>query len=354
MTTTNEKEFTLPHVTLIKVGYDAEPSAFTVRALRQQVNANASAVPTSLGGGNHGHLGAVMTAAQYTAATGGAAAAVAAYNAPNRPANPQFHGTAAVVAGQQATYTREKETYLTHTALTRQIKSQLITAINPVYIAALAHEQTGYANVMIPQILDHLETNYGTINQDDLTQNALELEAEWDPETPIETVFTKVLQCQRFATAGGDPISDLTVLRNTLDVFERSGALEDAITDWRKKAVADRTWTNFQTHFKQANRECKRKATSKEAGYAAANAASATTNTAPVQAAAAPTNDSKMHYCWTHGYGFNASHTSASCTNKAAGHIDTATVDNMQGGNNKIRRRRGEQAVYRPPNANQN
>ena len=128
MTTTNEKEFTPPHITLIKVGYEEAPTAFTVRELRRQVNTNASAIPSCLGGGNHGHLGAVMTAAQFTLASGG----TVAYNAPARPVDPQFHLAAAVVAAQQAMHTREKETWLTHTVITRQIKSQLLTAINPV------------------------------------------------------------------------------------------------------------------------------------------------------------------------------------------------------------------------------
>ena len=43
-----------------------------------------------------------------------------------------------------------------------------------------------------------------------------------------------------------------------------------------------------------------------------------------------------MYYCWTHGLGKNRNHTSATCNNKAEGHKDEATADNMLGGNNKI------------------
>ena len=351
MTTPNDKEFTLPFPTLTKLGYDEEPTAFTVRLLRREINANASAVPTTLGGGNHGHLGATMTAAEYTAATGGAAAAVPAYNAPQRPANPVFAGPAAVVAASQATYKRAHETWATHLAITRQIKSQLLQAVNPVYIESLCDEQMGYTNVTISNILTHLQTNYGTITQDDLTKNALELDTDWDPETPIETVMAKAIQCQRFATAGGDPISDATVLRHMLAVFERSGVLDDAIKDWRKLTPANRTWANAQVHFKRANKERKRQATSKETGYAAANAASRAPAPAPAPTQGNPTTSTTMHYCWSHGLGFNPNHTSATCTNRAQGHVETATVENMQGRNNKIRRKRGEQAIYRPPNA---
>ena len=133
-------------------------------------------------------------------------------------------------------------------------------------------------------------------------------------------------------------------------VFERSGVLDDAIKDWHKLTPTNRTWANAQVHFKRANKERKRQATSKEAGYAAANAASRAPATTPAPNQGTPTTGTTMHYCWSHGLGFNPNHTSATCTNRAQGHVETATVENMQGGNNKIRCKRTEQAIYRPPN----
>jgi hypothetical protein len=37
-------------------------------------------------------------------------------------------------------------------------------------------------------------------------------------------------------------------------------------------------------------------------------------------------------YCWTHGSTANSAHTSATCRNKAPGHVDTATWRNKCGG----------------------
>lgn len=64
------------------------------------------------------------------------------------------------------------------------------------------------------------------------------------------------------------------------------------------------------------------------------------------------TNHGDIHgrgYCWTHGYGTNPNHTSCTCKNKAPGHRNDATLENMFGGNNTITRNRGEPAVYRAP-----
>ena len=63
-TTSTTKEFTLPHPTLDKVGENEPPTAFTLRALRRQLYANATSVDTTLGGGGHGHLGIVMDASR--------------------------------------------------------------------------------------------------------------------------------------------------------------------------------------------------------------------------------------------------------------------------------------------------
>jgi len=63
-------------------------------------------------------------------------------------------------------------------------------------------------------------------------------------------------------------------------------------------------------------------------------------NALPVQPApptAITTNNGiSMYYCWTHGLGFNRTHTSATCSNLANGHCLNATVKNMPGSNNTI------------------
>ena len=59
-----------------------------------------------------------------------------------------------------------------------------------------------------------------------------------------------------------------------------------------------------------------------------------------------------MFYCWTHGLSTNAQHTSLTCNKKADGHVDDATADKMQGGNNTIRRNKGERPIFVRPQRN--
>jgi ABC-type transporter Mla subunit MlaD len=46
-------------------------------------------------------------------------------------------------------------------------------------------------------------------------------------------------------------------------------------------------------------------------------------------------NGDNGNYCWTHGYKVNRSHTSATCSNKAQGHKDTATRADTMGGSTR-------------------
>jgi hypothetical protein len=43
-----------------------------------------------------------------------------------------------------------------------------------------------------------------------------------------------------------------------------------------------------------------------------------------------------LFYCWTHGLSKNVAHTSQTCESKATGHYDDATLENCNGGINKI------------------
>ncbi len=74
----------------------------------------------------------------------------------------------------------------------------------------------------------------------------------------------------------------------------------------------------------------------------------------PVQTDAPNTNSNTaggntgIFYCWTHGMTFSAAHTSATCAHKNEGHKDNATLRNMQGGLNKIPRKRNERPYTAP------
>jgi hypothetical protein len=197
-------------------------------------------------------------------------------------------------------------------------------------------------------MLHHLQTHDGTITQDNLETNHHRLFTEWTPDHPIEDLWLRIREVQHFATAGGEAISDSTVLRLTLEVLEKTGVLLTATERWRE--TDNTTWNlpAFQEHFTKADKERRRKLTAQTAGYHGAHAAT-TTPTTTNATSPAPTTTTHtalpfsvntagctMWYCWSHGLGRNHAHTSATCQHKLPGHQDTATVLNRMGGSNII------------------
>ena len=60
-----------------------------------------------------------------------------------------------------------------------------------LYYKTLNHAHTGYANITLRQLLDHLVTTYAAIDQFDMEKNQGKMTARYDPNAPIETLFEK-------------------------------------------------------------------------------------------------------------------------------------------------------------------
>ena len=331
---------------LTKFPQDKRPNAYHVRLLKKELSANAMGIATSLGGGHYGHTGLLLPAAEYAALPNSAPFVI-----PGRPDLPALGGGAGAAASinAQTTYRDQTHTYDLCHAVIRGLKAQLMEAVPRIYIEAVESPDYGFATVTLETILTHLRTTYGTITQDDLQENLEKLEAAWNPETTIEALFSRAQKLRAFAHDGGEAISDGAAVRALLKAFTKSGVMAEGIKDWHKKATADQTWANMPRHFLAANKERLRSITASQAGFSTSNSANAARNTTTTGNSTTP---STVPYCWTHGIGHNADHTSATCTTKAEGHVDTATWDNMQGGNNTIRRRRNERTIYRRPQRN--
>jgi hypothetical protein len=322
-----------------------------------EVYANASEVATTLGGPDHGHLGLFMTDADYAALPTVANGHV--FVVPQIPGAAVLNNLNAENARiALADHAAAIRTYKTCMSMESQMKGLILAAVPHTYLAPLKRPTVGFAGRRSVEFIEHLKTNYGVITQDDLEKNLEELEAAWDPDTPVEELFARADECRAFATTGGDPISDATVIRELLKAIRKSGVMDAALSDWRKKPALERTYTYMLPHFRTENVERIRlAATAGQQGYtanaagrlASQNAANAANAAPVVQASTGGTTP--LFYCWTHGLNANPEHTSASCAadKRVEGHNEAATADNMMGGNNYIRRRRGEARIYTRP-----
>jgi hypothetical protein len=327
------------------------PSARAIRILRMEVYANLSHVRSTLGGGDHGHLGMVMPHGEYIVISAGGAA----YVAPPVPQIPAFNGTAAAVAAQNAQYLQDLKEYEQYQELHQQIKALMLQAIPEIYLAVLRHPQLKFANATPRQIMTHLLTTYGEITENDLAENTKLFKAAWNPDTPIETVFDNGTFCRDFAEEGGDPISDQTYTRTLVEIFEKAGAgMDQAVEDWEKKPRADKTLANVIPHFTEANEHRLRKlakgskevleanTVTKEESPTTSNVEALIAETKALVEKANKTNTTttgkregngkgleRFSYCWSHGV---CQHPGSECRNPKEGHKPEATVFNRKGG----------------------
>jgi hypothetical protein len=314
-------------------------------------------------------LALTVTAARYLEIVG-----PTAFDVPQAPPNEPVIPPAAT-ASQTAELVRRHQVRLrdfqqyhdTDKALVRAI----IAATPLTYIETLSDPELGFAQVTTLSLLTHLHTTYGAITSADRDTYHARLHTPWSPPTPIESLFKQLEEGKRMAALAQEPLADSQLVRIGQSLIFKTGLFPDGCREWRLKSDADRTWAEFKTHFARHDRDRLETATSASAGYAnavqpatpstsdgAALAVTALpsgpellallTELATLRKAATPSATpaprpaaSSRGYCWTHGSTTNNAHSSATCRNKAPGHIDTATWRNKCGGNSER---------YTPPN----
>ena len=247
---TNNKLFAFPHEPLTPLDPQHEPTPATTRLLRREVYANARSVPSTLGGGEHGHLGLVMPEEEYVLISNNGET----YELPDKPEVPMYVNGVAQRERQKTEYQQERETYHDARAVQNQLKAQLMLAIPEMYHEAIADTDLGYSEITAMAILEHVVDTYGTITTIDLEANLQQLETPWDPDTPIAMIFVNGNRCRQFATEGGDPISDQMYMRTLVKIFRNSGVLDEAVKEWDNKPNNEKTEAQCIKHFTKCDK----------------------------------------------------------------------------------------------------
>jgi hypothetical protein len=324
------------------------PTYATIRLAQTQLNANATTVPSYAGDGIHGHLALTLLPAAYLLLSGDIPF-IAPVNGPINPLHPP-NATAPQISEINRIFYENQLTFRTYQETDKALRNQILLAIPADYLRELADPELGLGSVSCLQILTHLWTTWGTITQTELDANALRMAAPWHPPTPIDKLFTQLDDGVRFATAGNDTPSAPSVVRLGYNLVHATGLFEVPCRDWRARAEATKTLTNFITHFRAADQDRRLTTTSSSAGYHGANAATTAKppsaprtvtpppNATPASAAPPRGPDLRPHtsYCWTHGHLKNPKHNSLTCNWKAANHRDEATATNTLGGSTAL------------------
>ena len=317
---------------------DMQPTAATLRILKQELYANALSVHSELGGAMHGHLALLLTDADYIAHTNHAF--IVPVHPGRFPIIPPASSNA-IASELTRVHSVLVRDFLLYVAVSNALRLCILTAVPPIYLAILADTQFGHAHNTPLILLEHLTATYGRVRPEDLTANWDSMLAPWSNDRAIEELFTQHRNAQLFALPF-DAISDTTSIRYLLINLTNAGGFDDAIERWDRLLPANQTLADLQIHFHEANQARLRVLSARQAGFAAAAAvAPAVAAPAPLAAAVQPVADAivdsrSYYYCWSHGLGQNSAHTSANCNNRAEGHCVGATLTFRQGGSNLI------------------
>ena len=165
------------------------------------------------------------------------------------------------------------------------------------------------------------------------------MKTAWNPDRPIEELWLQIQNAQALTMAGNEAISNQIAMELVIELFCKSGIMDNAVDKWEDKDKAVQTMPNFKEHFAKENKWRLKKLTLQQAGYHDANAArheTKNTKQKTSQHKVTVNKGANMYYCWSHGPGINPNHTGRTCKMRKEGHKEEATATNMMGGCNII------------------
>ena len=374
---------------------DGEPTYEAISKASHELYTNAATLASTLGGGQHGHIGMVMKPALYATLS-----ATPYVNPTKPPATPPLDPAQLYTDVQRQqirdNHALQVKTFHEHHNMDAALQQLLTEAVDDLYISEKCHRFTGYLGVTTRDLLDHLLERYGNITAADLQVNKDSMDEPIDVTIPIDAYFKRIEDCMQLAGDADTPFSSEQVLQTAYYAVQATGLYKDGLKEWRLKPASEKTWPNFKTLFAAEYHQLKeeQRMTTGAAGYSSMNnvqgftddLSSAIDNLAMATVADKNTiNDlvaanktlteanaelvaqlaaalggkcvevpkqvkgkslhekwlayeAKMDptgYCWTHGYRVVKGHNSKTCQSKASGHKDEATRADTMGGSQR-------------------
>lgn len=239
-----------PYPDLTKI--HGPPTARKLLTLHKELKANARSVFSILSDGQHGHLGLVLNPVEY------ALISAVPFIVPPHPGilNIPPAATASQAASTRDAHREALRIFLEGTTVKSQLVQQIVKAIDPVYLATLQDRITATINAPIWDILTHLWRSYGRITPQLLQEEEADIiTTGYDARTPIDTLFNKLEDFNDLANIGGQPVSETQLVSKAYIIVLKTRKFNEATKEWNRLPPAQKTWTIFKTHFRQAHQE---------------------------------------------------------------------------------------------------
>ena len=222
-----------------------QPTNQDLTLLEKELIAILANIPTTLGGGGHGHAGIVMDPARYLLTTG--AAFVNPANPGTYPAgvpNNAAQGTRARAEAEHKELVKEYETFQGVVQATKDI---ILEAVDNEYLLEIEDEILGFLNQRPTDMLTHLRNRGGALDFADTKTLLAERDGEWDASEVPQIYFNRVEKAIQGLTRAGIN-SDLNERRDmALFYLKASGEFDAAVREWEQRPAGGKTWQNIKT-----------------------------------------------------------------------------------------------------------
>ena len=181
------------------------PDYISLHHLKKQIKANAQSVSSTLGGGNNGLLGLVLTDAEYAQVS-----QIAFVREPYPGALVFPNGTTSIQSKMlEDAYRKRMKNYEACDGVEKALIQQIVKAIHESWLQPLRNNVTDTITGSIPVILTYLFSTFGDVTARSLNRKEDEVKTmSYDPAMdPIDNIFTDVQELADFAVAARSPYS---------------------------------------------------------------------------------------------------------------------------------------------------
>ena len=222
-----------------------QPTNQDLTTLEKELIAILANIPTTLGGGNHGHAGILMEPARYLLIAG------VPFNNPanpgNYPLNVAGNAAAGVRARAEAEHKEEVREYETYQGVIQATKDIFLETVDHEYLIEIEDEILGFLNQTPTDMLNHLRNRGGALDFADTKTLLAERDGEWDASEVPQLYFNRVKKAIQGLTRAGIN-SDLNERRDmALYYLKASGEFDAAVREWENRPTVNKTWQNIKT-----------------------------------------------------------------------------------------------------------
>jgi hypothetical protein len=227
-----------------------KPTYESLQTLTTELKANAGSVPSTLGGGQHGHLGLLISPLRYAALVH-----TEPWVSPVNPGPfvPPAGGTGPQIEAAKDVWRELKQTFELCQATEKALVAQIVESIDPIYIRALLNRATGQYSTSILAVVLHLFTTYGKITPQQVKGKEMELyNMHYDISQPVDTVFNAIEDLAELAEHAVSPMSAQQMIDLAYVIFAKQPILQHDLRLWNRLPLDERTWPLMLEHFRDA------------------------------------------------------------------------------------------------------